>query len=159
MSIREISKHNKSAVTAFFKRHWGSTEMVISSGVFNCSRLDGFIYLDSEGEIIGLVTFVFREEECEIISLDSIVEGQGVGSQLLTRVEQEAIVTGCRKLTLITTNDNVHALKFYQKRGYRIVQILPDAVDEARKVKPTIPLIGNDGIPLKDELRLEKVLK
>lgn len=159
MTISAISIQNRSAVTTFFEQHWGSPEMVISSGIYNCSELDGFIYSNMDGEIIGLITYMIREEECEIISLDSIVEGQGIGSQLLTKVEQAAIVIGCKRLSLITTNDNLHALKFYQKRGYRIVGIFPNAVDEARKVKPTIPLVGNGGIPLKDELRLEKILK
>ena len=66
--------------------------------------------------------------------------------------------SGLEKITLITTNDNLAALKFYQKRGYRIVKVIPDAVTKARKVKPTIPFIGNDDIPLHDELLLQKHL-
>ena len=65
---------------------------------------------------------------------------------------------GLAKITLITTNDNLIELKFYQKRGYRIVKVIPDAVTEARKVKPMIPFIGNDDIPLHDELLLQKHL-
>lgn len=158
MSIQEISKQNRSSVIDFFEQHWGSPEMVISSGIYNCSELDGYMYSNKDGEIIGLVTYEVREEECEIISLDSIVEGQGIGSQLLKKVEQTVKDKGCTRLSLITTNDNLQAMKFYQKRGYRIVQVIPNAVNKARKLKPTIPFIGNDGIPLNDELKLEKVL-
>jgi hypothetical protein len=60
---------------------------------------------------------------------------------------------------LITTNDNLNALEFYQKRGYRIIEVISDAVNKARKVKPSIPLIGYKGIPLQDELRLKKFMQ
>jgi len=85
------------------------------------------------------------------------VEGQGAGTALLTAVEAAAAAAGCRRLWLITTNDNLDALRFYQRRGYRLAALYPGAVDEARRVKPTIPLVGNHGIPLHDELELEKV--
>jgi len=63
-----------------------------------------------------------------------------------------------KRLTLITTNDNVHALAFYQKRGFRLERIVTDAVNVVRLEKPSIPLIGNNGIPLHDEIVLSKQL-
>ena len=142
---------------AFFKEHWGSSEMVISSGIYQCESLDGFIYEENE-QIIGLVTYVMKNEEIEIISLDSVQEGKGIGTALIDKVEHVAKQKQLKSVSLITTNDNLNALKFYQKRGYRISTIIPNAVDEARKIKPTIPLMGNDGIPLHDELILHKRL-
>ena len=59
-------------------------------------------------------------------------------------------------MRLITTNDNLRALQFYQKRGYSLTKIYKDAMDEVRKVKPNVPIIGENGIPLRDELELEK---
>jgi len=155
MSIQIISNENRAQVKAFFEAHWGSAEMVISSGVYACDTLDGFIY-EEQGEIIGLITYIIKHNELEIISLDSIKEGRGIGSQLLQQVEQFAIAEGIQCITLVTTNDNLHALKFYQKRGYQIVEIYRNAVEHARKIKPSIPVIGNDGIPIRDEIKFVK---
>lgn len=60
------------------------------------------------------------------------------------------------RIWLITTNDNLNALGFYQKRGFRIKAVYPGAVDEARRIKPEIPLAASNGIPIRDEIELEK---
>ncbi|MGE7691354.1 GNAT family N-acetyltransferase [Lysinibacillus sp. NPDC097214] len=156
MTVIPIQQLPQQDVVHFFTEHWGSTEMVISSGIYDCSKLEGFVYVDEQNTILGLVTYSIREEECEIISLDSIVEGKGIGSLLVQAVEENAFEQGCILITLITTNDNLHALKFYQKRGYHLVEIIQNAVEQARAYKPEIPLIGNDGIPIRDEIRLAK---
>jgi ribosomal protein S18 acetylase RimI-like enzyme len=65
-----------------------------------------------------------------------------------------AIRAGCVRLWLITTNDNLHALGFYQKSGFRLVALHPDAVAESRRLKPSIPEVGLDTIPLRDEIEL-----
>ncbi|GGE40132.1 hypothetical protein GCM10011391_18640 [Pullulanibacillus camelliae] len=148
----------KATLTDFFTTHWGSTEMVISSGVYRCDELDGFAILSEKGCLIGLITYILREKECEIISLDSLEENKGIGTQLINRVEEEALRGGRLLVKLITTNDNMHALGFYQKRGYRLVKVLLNAVDEARKLKPEIPKMANNGIPILDEWLLEKSL-
>lgn len=157
MSIKAITIHNRDRMIQFFEEHWWSSQMIISSGIYNCDQLDGYIYEEAE-EILGLLTYVFHEEALEVISLDSVQEGQGIGSKLMQAVELLAKQKGLLKITLLTTNDNLNALKFYQKRGYRIVKVIPDAVTKARAIKPSIPLIGDKGIPLHDELQLEKLL-
>ncbi|WP_432702998.1 GNAT family N-acetyltransferase [Lysinibacillus sphaericus] len=156
MPIIHISQVPKKDVQAFFQTHWGSTEMVISSGIYDCSTLEGFAFLNDTHAIIGLVTYEIRGAECEIISLDSLEEGKGIGSCLVTAVEEQARQHHCTVVSLITTNDNLHALKFYQKRGYSLVEVLPNAVERARALKPEIPFIGHDGIPIRDEIRLQK---
>jgi len=155
--IKEISNVYREKVTAFFGEHWGSSEMVISSGVFGCDTLDGF-FVEEHNQIIGLITYVIKKDEIEIISLDSLQEGRGIGSALLEKVESVARQKILKVVSLVTTNDNLNALKFYQKRGYRITSIIPNAVNDARKIKSSIPLIGNDGIPLNDELKLKKII-
>ncbi|MFB7157295.1 GNAT family N-acetyltransferase [Lysinibacillus sp. NPDC056232] len=156
MTVIPIQQLPQYDVMQFFTEHWGSTEMVISSGIYDCSKLEGFVYVDEQNTILGLVTYSIREEKCEIISLDSIVEGRGIGSLLVQVVEENAFEQGCTMITLITTNDNLHAIKFYQKRGYHLVEIIQNAVEQARAYKPEIPFIGNDGIPIRDEIRLAK---
>lgn len=156
MNIIPITQHNRNQVSEFFQVSWGNAEMVISSGVYDCSTLDGFIVLNADKNIIGLITYVKRGKEIEIISLDSKEEGKGVGSLLINSLEEVASQGRMEKITVITTNDNLHALRFYQKRGYFLSKILVHAVNKARQLKPEIPLIGNDGIPIRDEIVLEK---
>lgn len=158
MKICLIGDLPKDKVMEFFKLHWGSSKMVISSGVYDCSELDGFAVLNIEGEIIGLITYIIRDNECEIISLDSVEEGKGIGTSLVQEVENLAVKKNCKILKLITTNDNLYALKFYQKRGFILSRIINNAVEKAREIKPEIPLIGNDGIPIRDEIEMIKVL-
>ncbi|MGX1264401.1 GNAT superfamily N-acetyltransferase [Rossellomorea marisflavi] len=141
----------------FFLRHWGGTEMVISTGIHDCVNLDGFVCLE-DNEILGLITFVMGNQECEIISMDSLREGVGIGSSLLRRVENEAIINGCLSLSVITTNDNLHALGFYQRRGFQLVDLKCNAVETARIHKPSIPYIAENGIPIRDEILLSKQL-
>ena len=147
----------KNKIIDFFKLHWGSPEMVISSGVYDCSTLDGFAIVE-ENNIIGLVTYVIIDAECEIISLDSTEEGKGIATSLVKEVENIALEKKCTLIKLITTNDNLLALKFYQKRGFVISKVINNAVEKARKLKPEIPLVGNDGIPIRDEIELKKQL-
>lgn len=155
--IEQINSENKDKVISFFNEHWGSSEMVISSGIYKCENLDGFIFEEND-QIVGLITYVLKGNEIEIISLDSILEEKGIGTALIEKVENVAKQKQINIVSLVTTNDNLNALKFYQKRGYRITSIIPNAVNEARKIKASIPLIGNDGIPLNDELELKKTI-
>jgi ribosomal protein S18 acetylase RimI-like enzyme len=158
MRIVSTESFPKNKTIDFFRRHWGSPMMVVSTGVYDCSKLNGFGATNDSGDIIGLVTFVIKNFECEIVSLDSLEEGKGIGTALVVAVETVAIEKNCSIIKLITTNDNLLALKFYQKRNYVLTELIPNAVERARKIKPQIPLIGNDGIPIRDELVLQKVL-
>ncbi|MFC0189590.1 GNAT family N-acetyltransferase [Fictibacillus aquaticus] len=158
MEIVDLQSIPREIVVEFFVTHWGSPEMVISTGVFDCSLLEGFAAVNEEGQIQGMVTYHIEKHECEIISLDSIAEGKGIGTSLVKKVEEAAQEKKCTALKLITTNDNLNALKFYQKRGFFLSKLLPNAVSEARKLKPQIPLVGNDGIPIRDEIELKKQL-
>lgn len=157
MNVVAINELSKEKVIEFFKEHWGSPQMVISTGIYDCSTLDGFAVLKEE-KIIGLITYDIQKGECEIISLDSVEEEKGIGSALVQEVERLALNKNCNVLKLVTTNDNLLALKFYQKRGFILSQIFNNAVEKARKLKPEIPLIGNDGIPIRDEIELKKFL-
>ena len=99
-----------------------------------------------------------KDNECEVTSLDSLHEGQGTGTKLINTIVDEAQKQNCKRVFLSTTNDNMNALRFYQKRGFELVTIHRSAVNEARKIKPSIPLTGFDDIPLRDEIELEMIL-
>ncbi|WP_058304442.1 GNAT family N-acetyltransferase [Gorillibacterium timonense] len=158
MKIIATNEVEKRLLTDFFTVHWGSPRMVLSSGVYICDELDGFVAMSDAGSLIGLCTYTVEGDDCEIISLDSLEENKGIGTALMKRVEEEAEARGCQRVRLITTNDNVHALAFYQRRGYRLMELFPNAVEKARKIKPEIPLMADNGIPIRDELLLGKDL-
>jgi ribosomal protein S18 acetylase RimI-like enzyme len=151
MELRRLTSHDLPRLRQFWTEHWGGNEMVVHGEIFRLDQLDGFVTDDWQ----GVVTFYVRDGECEIISLNSLREGRGIGSQMIHAVLEEARKQNCKRLFLITTNDNTHALHFYQKRGFELAALHRGAVNESRKIKPSIPLTGLDGIPLRDEIELE----
>lgn len=155
--IERISNKTRNLVNQFFIDNWFSTDMSIRGKIIDGTKLDGFLLQENE-TIIGLITYTFFEDICEIVSLDSKKENMGIGSALLKEIEKIAIDNQCKKMRLITTNDNMRALQFYQKRGYCLTKLYPNAMEEVRKQKPSVPLIGDNGIPLRDEIELEKNL-
>jgi GNAT superfamily N-acetyltransferase len=129
--------------------------MVISRGqAHDAARLPAFIAVEDD-DLVGLATFRFADDECELVTLDALRKRGGIGSALFARVVEEATNQGCRRLWLITTNDNLDAMRFYQRRGMRFAAVHRGAVDNARRMKPSIPEIGDYGIPLHDELEFE----
>lgn len=151
--VRALGDADRTWVQAFVIAHWGS-EIVVGHGVvFHPHTLPGFAAWDG-AECVGLLTYQIAGAACEIVTIDSVREGAGVGGALMAAAAQTARAAGCARLWLVTTNDNMRALRFYQRRGFRIVAVHPGAVDRARQLKPGIPLLGFHGIPLRDELEL-----
>ena len=155
--IESINKNNRNLVNQFFIDNWFSTDMSVRGEIIDGTKLDGFL-LQENNTIIGLVTYTFYGDICEIVSIDSKKENMGIGTALLKEVEKIAIDNECKKMRLVTTNDNMRALQFYQKRGYCLTKLYPNAMEEVRKVKPNIPELGDNDIPLRDEIELEKIL-
>lgn len=141
-------------------RAWWGSPIVVSRGAsHDVATLRGFVALREDAhEPIGLATYHVAGDACELVTLGTLVEGIGAGTALIDAVRVQAQAAGCRRLWLITTNDNTPAIRFYQKRGFRLVAVYPDAVTESRRLKPAIPLLGEDGIPIRDELEFELVL-
>jgi ribosomal protein S18 acetylase RimI-like enzyme len=137
--------------------NWGSTRIVTRGKVHDTSVLPGFVGLWRHGPA-GLVTYRIDGDECEIVSLDSLVEGAGIGTALVEEVRKVAAANKCKRLWLITTNDNEAAVEFYQNRGFEVVAVHKGALEETRRLKPELPETGIDGIPLEDEIELQSVL-
>jgi ribosomal protein S18 acetylase RimI-like enzyme len=158
LSLRRLSPNDLPRLRQFWIDHWGGNEMITRGNIYRPEQLEGFVVEDGN-EWIGLLTFFIKDKESEVTSLDSLREGQGIGSLLIDKAIEEARARGCKRLFLITTNDNLHALGFYQKRDFEMVAVYRGAVNESRKRKPSIPLVGMNGIPLRDEIELEISLK
>ncbi len=138
--------------------HWAGVDMICHGEVMQPHMHEGFAAFDGDA-VIGLITYRIAGDACEVTSLTSLREGQGVGTALLNAVAQEAKLRDCSRIWLITTNDNVRALAFYQRRGFVLAALYRNAVDASRKLKPAIPLIAENGIPIRDEIALEMNLQ
>lgn len=158
ITLRRLTQYDHSRLRQIWKKNWGDEYMVIRGVVYRPENLDGFIAYNGP-DCVGEITYTMSEAGCEIVTLDSEFEGQGLGTKLINAVVEEAQKQNCQRVFLITTNDNLNALGFYQKRGFELVRINRGAVNEARKLKPSIPMIGMNNIPLRDEIELEIVLK
>ena len=115
---------------------------------------DGW-YSSECNDVIALITYRIAESTMEILLLDSLHKNNGIGTALLDRALMTARECGCRRIILITTNDNLPALRFYQKRGFDMVRLYHNALDQARRIKPGLSVLGMDGIPLRREIELE----
>jgi N-acetylglutamate synthase-like GNAT family acetyltransferase len=157
MNIRSTTSDESLKIRAFISDRWGEPRVVGHGTEYYPETLPAFV-AEEDGEWVGLVTYTIEGDACEIVTIDSLKEGQGIGAGLIAAVAEQARSAGCRRLWLITTNDNLNALRFYQKRGFELVAVHRRAVERARQIKPTIPTIGAFGIPLRDEIELEMPL-
>lgn len=154
MTIRPITKHDRDWIRSLLSERWGSPEVVTRGRIHYADQLPGFMALNEEHPV-GLVTYTFEKGDCEIVSLDSLESGKGIGLDLINAVINTARTEKCNRVWLITTNDNTRALRFYQKIGFKLVAIHCNAIKKSREIKPSIPEIGFDNIPIRDEIELE----
>lgn len=137
---------------------WGGTTVVVHATVHDALVLPALL-AEQDNRIVGLLAYAISDDGLEVISLDAVMRRGGVGSALPTAAPEVAKQDGARRMRLVATNDNLDALRFYQRRGLRIVGVAPGAMDSARAMKPSIPLTGEYGIPLHDELTSELLLE
>ena len=151
---RPLDENDKEWALALLKKEWAGPVMITRGKVHDASEYPGFIATEG-GERVGLITYHIDRKECEITSMNSLAEGKGIGRALVDEVKKVSIANRCKRLFLVTTNDNTHALKFWQKYGFSLIALHANIMEKYRRLKPEIPLIGNDGIPIRDEIELE----
>jgi GNAT superfamily N-acetyltransferase len=111
------------------------------------------------GAVAGVLTYDVVDDSCELLALHTARQWSGIGSAMVIMVARLAAAAGCRHYWVLTTNDNVDALRFYQRRGFRLTALRCGAVDQARlTLKPQIPVTGDYGIPIRDEIELAQDL-
>lgn len=149
--IRAIEEADHDNVVDLLTKRWTSPLQLLDGKMVDASRLPGFI-AEEDGEIAGLVTVIKRDEEWEILTLDSLKGQSGTGTLLLNALIGDAVEHGIKRVTVRTSNDNLDAFRFYQRRGFRLEGVNPGVIDEERKMKPEIPMTGEYGIPIHDEV-------
>ncbi|MFX1496143.1 MAG: GNAT family N-acetyltransferase [Promethearchaeota archaeon] len=153
-----MRNEDKSWLRKLMKEEWASINIVTKGHVHCTEDLPGLVAIYKKRRV-GLLIYNILNKECEIVSLNSLIDNIGIGTNLLKSIEYIAKSNTCRRIWLITTNDNTDALRFFQKRGYNIKEVYVDAIANSRKLKPEIPFLGSYNIEIRDEIELEKILK
>lgn len=155
MVVRPIEEADRIVVGRLVLELQRAHTAVMHGEVFFPASLPGFV-VEQQGKVLGLLTYTANHSLMEIVTIDALRRGRGVGSSLIDAAVHRARQLGCSRIRLTTTNDNLDALRFYQRRGFKLSALRPDAVRESRKIKPEIPSVGDYGIPITDELDLER---
>lgn len=156
-SLHKIEEADKGWVLDIV-RGWGADFVVSRGRKIYPAEIEGYIAVDRSGEKVGLVTYEIIDDQCEVVTLDAFHKFSGVGTAMLKKVAETASSAGCHRIWLITTNDNLNAIRFYQRRGMTIGAIHVNALERSRQIKSTIPKTGQHGIPLRDEIEFEMSL-
>lgn len=158
MARRRIQDEDRPAIAEFIARHWEGPLVVSRDRSYFPHEQDGFVEWRDD-QIVGLLTYVKEGDGLQILTIDSTLEGQQIGTSLMLMAIDEARRNSVRRVWLTANNDNVRMIGFSQRLGFRLVEVRPGAVDEARKIKPQIPEVGWKGIPIHDEVVLELRVK
>ncbi len=152
-----LEKATQRQIEEHWRQAWG-LPLVSVRRDYLPADVEGLVWRDELGTVQGVVAWAIDGEAAEIVSIEAFQLGTHVGGRLLDGAETELRRRGVRRVTIVTTNDNLRALAFYVRRGYRLVAVHPDAMDLVREKKPRLPQVGNEGIPLRDMWELEKHL-
>ena len=157
LKIYALDSKYKNWIEQIIAERWGENKVVVHRTIYTPSELPGFIAIEGNKKQ-GLLTYHIKDNQCEIVTIDSLSPSKGIGTALITAVKKMAKKARYHRLWLITTNDNLNALRFYQKLGFSLVKINKNALEISRQLKPNIPEIGFEGIPLRDEIELEMLI-
>jgi ribosomal protein S18 acetylase RimI-like enzyme len=156
MEVRSKKIEDQPWIEKILSERWGGVKVIVHSEIFDASSLPALIAGDND----GLATFrIHRSGEvkfADLVTLNAVRGNQGVRTALIEALICKLHTEMVTVLRVTTTNDNLSALRFYQRRGFRITRVRPDEVDKSRLMKPSISLIGEYGIPIRDEIELER---
>jgi ribosomal protein S18 acetylase RimI-like enzyme len=159
MDLRALSPDDEDDAAALLDKELGGRLQARLDVVHDVLDLDGFGAWDGK-TLAGVATYAIDGDRVELAAL-AVAENRrrrGIGAELVDRVVDAARAAAAREVWLVTTNDNVDALRLYQLHGFALTELRAGAVERARARKPSIPLVGLYGIPLRDELVLTLTL-
>ena len=155
LTVRAATEEDRAALAAGALPGLAGGRFVIGHGVrYDTAALPTFVAV-RDGRVAGALSWTVHGDAFEVVTIEAVERHRGTGRALLAAAVAEARRRGLRRLWLVTTNDNLDAMRFYQRSGLRMVEVLRGSVDEARRRKPEIPEVGGYGIPLHDEVLFE----
>jgi ribosomal protein S18 acetylase RimI-like enzyme len=159
LSVRPAEEADRPAIDASYQRTWGGPTVATSERLYDLRYLPTLVVVDATDEtLLGVLTYEIAGDAIEVVSIEATTPHSGAGSARLAAAVEVGRASRLGRLWLVSTNDNLDGLRFYQRRGLRIEAIRPGAIAAARQRKPTIPEIGAYGIPLRDEIVLSMPL-
>ncbi len=156
--IRRTTEGDSKLIQQLMDEYWGGEPLVVNCKNYYPSKLTGILLFKSN-EVLGFLFYDIQGTEYEIIVFEIFEKFSGFGTIVLNDFIKIAKSQNCTRIHLMTTNDDLDALRFYQRRGFIIRGIRLNALEESRKMKPSIPYTGDYGIPLRDEIELEYSLE
>jgi ribosomal protein S18 acetylase RimI-like enzyme len=156
--IRDLRESDRTWAGAVVEEHFGSTRVVSRGRLHDTRMLHGLVALQG-GVRMGVLHYRIQDAQSEVVTLVAVSRRRGVGRALLQAARSLAGSRGCRRLWLVTTNDNTTALAFYRALGGHRAAIHRGAVREARRLKSEIPAVAQDGTPIEDEIEFEWCLE
>jgi len=155
--VQTITPEHRAEVDALLKREWNAPPSISRGKAIDTRVLPGFVAL-ADNRLAGAITYNIIGDECEVVTLNSLVENVGIGTALINAVKAVARENRCARLWLVTTNDDTEAIRFYQKKAFELAAVHLNAMALSRQMKPAIPLPGMHGIPIKHEFEFEMML-
>jgi ribosomal protein S18 acetylase RimI-like enzyme len=156
LQVRALRDDERAWAARVLDESWG--EVVVGAGREHRPTELPALVAEAHGERAGLATYLIEDGACELVTLDALTVGGGIGGALVEAVADAARSAGCARVHLITTNDNLPALRLYQRHGFVLAAVRLDELAATRRRKPEIPATGHAGIPIRDELELERTL-
>jgi N-acetylglutamate synthase-like GNAT family acetyltransferase len=157
-TIKTASKTDFEWIKELYARTWSGDICVSRGKVQKVDDFTGGFVAETGGQKTGFITYIVTGPEVEITGIVSLKEKSGIGTVMVKAVIDLAKKQKLQKVCLVTTNDNLNGIGFWQKRGFKLVKVYPGSMEFVRKIKPAVPIIGENGIPLRDELELEMIL-
>ena len=154
MEIRELRTSDREWSNALLCEHFDSTRVVSLGRLHDAATLPGLVAVEDDIPV-GSLHYSLNGDECEVVSLVVEQLRRGIGTALLKSVVELVKSSACSRLWLVTTNDNLAAQAFYRAAGWRCVAVHEGAIARSRLLKPEIPALGIDGIPLEDEIEFD----
>lgn len=166
LNIRHARPDDGPALKALCLRFFHHTDLIAYGRTYEITECDSLV-AERDGRLVGLLAYVWRHDDAGAISDCLVVafavaggdQGRGVGARLQDWLEGDCRGRGVTRMVLSTTNDNLPALYFYQRHGFRIAEVLPTVIqDELKRILGGAEPPGFGGIPVRDEIRLVKEL-
>jgi ribosomal protein S18 acetylase RimI-like enzyme len=158
-AVRRLVSGDQAAAELLLHRDLGGGYQARLGELHDVLARPGFAAWE-QSRLLGVATYLPAGGRAQLAALCVAADRRrsGIGGTLLEAVADAVSSRGALELWLVTTNDNLDALRLYQRHGFRLAELRVGAVERARELTPQIPLVGEYGIPIRDELVLVRPL-
>ena len=153
--VREATDDDRRAARELFNQDFGRTKIVAFGELMDVEEMPALVAV-RHSTPSGALAYRLLGDALHVVALatDPMWQRSGVAAYLLAEAELLARRLKLGRLLVATTNDNLPALYFYQRHGYRLTELIPNSVADHTHQEEA----GFAGIPVRDEVRLEKRL-